>query len=88
MARDEIGIGGAPAKSAAVATSKPAARAFSSTVTSAAFGQLVAPSVAFLAPDDVGLMGMAHHDHGFDPWGQGDEAGSNRDPHPRSVSAG
>ena len=46
----------------------------------------MAPAVAFLAPDHVGLRGVAHHDHRFDARRQGDEAGGNRDPHPRGIS--
>ena len=44
------------------------------------------PSVAFLAPDDVGLRGVADDDHRLDPRRQRDKARGNGDAHPRSIS--
>ena len=50
-------------------------------------GQLVAPAVALLAPDDVGLRGVAHDDHRLDARRQRDEARGDRDAHARGVRA-
>ena len=50
-------------------------------------GQLMAPAVTFLAPDDVGLRGVAHDDHRLDARRQRDEARGDRDAHACSIGA-